>query len=56
MQKHEQLHMLTPAERKLIDNYRNTRVDKRDTVVGVSEDYRKRFPIELPRLRLVPTK
>lgn len=44
---------LTQAERDLVNNFRQTKPDKRDSFLSLSADYCRVFPLDMPRLRLV---
>lgn len=46
---------LSPEERDLLENFRQTKADKRASLLLLSSDYRRVFPAEVVRLRLVAT-
>ena len=55
MNQQAEVEKLSPGERDLIENYRNTKPEKRASLLALSGDYCRLFPLEAspPVLRLV---
>lgn len=56
MHSSEKMEALTASERILVENYRHIRADKREMFIDMSRSYRRNYPVESPRLQLVPSK
>lgn len=53
MRSPETVEKLSEDERDLIENYRRTKAGRRAVLLMLSASYRKIFPVDMPKLKLV---